>query len=154
MAEHLFDPDDAGYLAKNAPVRRGVTTLPTEFLLLLAPTVNSYTRLVKGAWAPGCNLGYRKPHCGIRVIPGDAHGQRIEVRVGGADANPYLVQAAALAAMEIGMSEGLLPDQRLPVTLMKQKSIWPPPHFAADLGSAANRLLNPAPLNGVSERPS
>ena len=60
-----------------------------ELLCLLAPTINSYTRLVKGAWAPtAATWGIENRTAGIRVIPGSASSQRIECRVGGADGNP------------------------------------------------------------------
>ena len=91
--EHLFDPDDAeGISQKMRQSVAGLQRYLPEFLAMLAPTVNSYTRLVKGAWAPtAATWGIENRTAAIRVIPGDAHSQRIEVRVGGADANPYLV---------------------------------------------------------------
>ena len=139
----FFDPDDAAGISQK--MRQSVAGLQRylpEFLAMLAPTVNSYTRLVKGAWAPtAATWGIENRTAAIRVIPGDAHSQRIEVRVGGADANPYLVQAAALAAMEIGMSEGLLPDEPVAGNAYEaEEHLAATFHFAADLGSAANRF--------------
>ena len=65
-----------------------------EFLTI-APTINSYTRLVKGAWAPTASTwGLENRTSSIRVIPGSEKSQRIECRVGGADGNSYLVAAA------------------------------------------------------------
>jgi glutamine synthetase len=75
------------------------------------------------------------------VIPGDEFSQRIEVRVGGADANPYLVQAAALAAMDLGMAEGLMPDEPVAGNAYEAEDHLPPSyHFASDLASAAIRF--------------
>ena len=55
-----------------------------ELLPMLAPTINSYTRLVKGAWAPtAATWGVENRTAAIRVIPGGASSQRIECRVGG-----------------------------------------------------------------------
>ena len=89
----------------------GLTRFLPELLVLLAPTVNSYTRLVKGAWAPtAATWGLENRTAALRVIPG-ASAQRIECRVAGADANPYLVSAAVLAAMLAGIEEGLEPEE-------------------------------------------
>jgi glutamine synthetase len=75
------------------------------------------------------------------VIPGDEFSQRIEVRVGGADANPYLVQAAALAAMDLGMAECLMPDEPVAGNAYEAEDHLPPSyHFASDLASAAIRF--------------
>lgn len=85
------------------------------FLALTAPTINSYTRLVKGAWAPtAATWGVENRTAALRVIPGSSKSQRVEYRIGSADANPYLVAAATLAAGLLGIREKLaMPD---PVT--------------------------------------
>ncbi len=70
-----------------------------EYLALLAPTINSYTRLVPGAWAPtGATWGIENRTAAVRVIPGGPQRQHVECRVPGADSNPYLVAAAVVAA--------------------------------------------------------
>ena len=79
-----------------------------DYLAFLAPTVNSYTRLVQGAWAPtAATWGVENRTAAIRVIGGGGPSQRIECRVGGADANPYLVAAAAVACVLHGIEEAL-----------------------------------------------
>ena len=81
-----------------------------DYLALLAPTVNSYTRLVKGAWAPtAATWGIDNRTAALRVIGGGNASRRIECRVPGADANPYLVAAATVAAALQGIEEGLAP---------------------------------------------
>ena len=81
-----------------------------EYLALIAPTINSYTRLVRGAWAPTASTwGVDNRTAAIRVIPGSQSAQRIECRVPGADANPYLVAAAVCAACLGGIEEQLEP---------------------------------------------
>ncbi len=75
-------------------------------LAVTSPTVNSYTRLVKGAWAPtAATWGVENRTVALRVIEGSDKSQRVEFRVGSADANPYLVAAANLAAGLTGISE-------------------------------------------------
>ncbi len=90
----------------------GLLCLLPDLTALLAPTVNSYKRLVDGFWAP------TKPNWGIdnrtvacRVIPGSAASTRLEMRVPGADVNPYLAVAACLAAGLYGIDRGLTLDQ-------------------------------------------
>ena len=134
--------DPAGISQKMRQAVAGLQRYLPEFLSMLAPTVNSYTRLVKGAWAPtAATWGIENRTAAIRVIPGDLHSQRIEVRVGGADANPYLVQAAALAAMNMGMQEQLCPNEPVAGNAYEAEDGLPLQfHFASDLSSAANRI--------------
>lgn len=80
------------------------------FLSLSAPTINSYTRLVKGFWAPtAATWGIDNRTCALRVIPGSSKSQRFECRVGAADGNPYLVAAANIAAGLLGIEKELSP---------------------------------------------
>ena len=89
----------------------GVQRYLAELLPMLAPTINSYTRLVKGAWAPtAATWGIENRTAAIRVIPGGASSQRVECRVGGADGNPYLVASAVLGAALAGIRERLEPE--------------------------------------------
>lgn len=78
------------------------------FLAMTSPTINSYTRLVKGFWAPtAATWGVDNRTTALRVIPGSEKSQRVEFRVGSADANPYLVAAATLGAGLRGIEEKL-----------------------------------------------
>ncbi len=78
------------------------------FLALAAPTVNSYTRLVKGFWAPTASTwGVENRTTALRVIPGSEKSQRVEFRVGSADANPYLASAAMVGAGLLGIEQKL-----------------------------------------------
>ncbi|KAI7197964.1 glutamine synthetase/guanido kinase [Hortaea werneckii] len=72
-----------------------------DVMPIVAPTVNSYKRLVENFWAPvTVSWGLEHRAASIRVIApptASPKGTRFEVRVAGADANPYLVFAAILA---------------------------------------------------------
>ena len=70
-----------------------------EMLAMLAPTINSYARLVPGHWAPthAC-WAIDNRTAALRVINSTAKAMRVEYRVAGADSNPYLVAAAAIAS--------------------------------------------------------
>ncbi|MCB0412772.1 MAG: hypothetical protein KDD50_00460 [Bdellovibrionales bacterium] len=83
-------------------------------LALTSPTINSYTRLVKGFWAPtAMTWGVENRTTALRVIPGNEKSQRIEYRVGSADANPYLAAAAVVGAGLLGIEQKLELDDAL-----------------------------------------
>src|SRR5690606_16103875 len=82
-----------------------------EFMAMYAQTINSYTRLVPGYWAPlDATWGVENRTTALRVIPGSSKSQRVEVRIGSADANPYLALAATLASGLAGIEQELSPD--------------------------------------------
>jgi len=77
---------------------------------LLAPYVNSYRRIVRDGAAPiNIEWGYDNRTVGIRVPISDPDSRRIENRVVGADANPYLAMAVTLACGYLGIVEKLKP---------------------------------------------
>ena len=117
----------------------GLQRFLPELLVMLAPTINSFTRLVKGAWAPtAATWGIENRTAGIRVIPGSRSSQRIECRVGGADGNPYLVAAAVLAAALEGIEQGIEPTAPVQGNAYDmQDSLPPDQQFAANLRQAA-----------------
>jgi glutamine synthetase len=79
-----------------------------ELLPLYAPTVNSYKRLVEGAWAPTkANWGLDNRTTALRVISGGPKSTRVETRVNGSDSNPYLALSAALASGLYGIQNKL-----------------------------------------------
>ena len=81
---------------------------------LLAPNVNSYRRLTRDSDAPiNTHWGYDNRTVGLRVPHSEAADRRVENRVAGADANPYLAIAVSLACGYLGMTERLEP--RAPV---------------------------------------
>lgn len=111
----------------------GCQQLMPQWLCMVAPTVNSFSRLVPGAWAPtNATWGIENRTCALRVIPGSPKSQRLEYRVGSADANPHLALAAVLASglygiehkLELGAplvgnayEQSIPPELRLPGTL-------------------------------------
>ncbi len=110
----------------------GQKKLMPDLIALIAPTVNSYTRLVPGFWAPtSASWGVENRTCALRVVPGSPASQRVEYRLAAADANPYLALAAAVGSGLWGIEQGwaldepvvgnaydgATADQRLPATL-------------------------------------
>ena len=77
---------------------------------LLAPNVNSYRRLTPYSDAPiNTHWGYDNRTTGLRVPHSEPSARRVENRLAGADANPYLAIAASLACGYLGMTEKLRP---------------------------------------------
>ncbi|NQY35484.1 MAG: glutamine synthetase [Alteromonadaceae bacterium] len=88
----------------------GQQKLMPEFLAMIAPTVNSYSRMVPGMWAPvDATWGVENRTTALRIIPGTEKSQRVEYRITAADANPYLALAAALASGLYGIKHKLEP---------------------------------------------
>lgn len=74
-----------------------------------APTINSYKRYQSGSFAPTRLVwGIDNRTCGLRVV-GEENSLRIENRLPGADANPYLAFAATMAAGLYGLEEKIEP---------------------------------------------
>ena len=88
----------------------GQQKLMPELLAMISPTVNSYTRLIPGFWAPtDATWSVDNRTCALRVIGGSAKAQRVEYRVAAADANPYLALAAAVASGLWGIENRIEP---------------------------------------------
>ncbi|MBI3523871.1 MAG: glutamine synthetase [Betaproteobacteria bacterium] len=118
----------------------GVQRLLPEFMALYAQTVNSYSRLVPGYWAPlDATWGMENRTTALRLIPGSEKSQRVEVRIGSADANPYLALAAALGSGLAGIEHGWEPEPMVQGNAYTQKF---PPHLElpTTLWESAQRL--------------
>jgi glutamine synthetase len=90
----------------------GQLAMMREFTALFAPTVNSYRRLVPGLWAPtSASWGIDNRTCALRAIPGAVKDIRVEHRLPGADTNPYLALAAAIASGLHGIENTIDPGE-------------------------------------------
>ncbi|MGD3109399.1 glutamine synthetase family protein [Streptomyces sp. YGL11-2] len=98
----LTDPDGAlSTLAEHAVA--GLLDALPQLGPLYAPNINSYKRYVPSSFAPTAfTWGYDNRTCAIRVV-GHGENLHLEVRVPGADANPYLATAAVVAAIAYGL---------------------------------------------------
>lgn len=139
-AERGAPPTDAARWALG-----GLCAYVPLFLPMLAPTVNSYTRLVRGAWAPTASTwGVDNRTAAFRFVPGrgaDLSSQRIECRVGGADANPYLVSAATIGAALLGIEQRLAPPAPVVGNAYDVEDGLPPDRrFSPTLRDAAARF--------------
>lgn len=90
----------------------GQLALARDFTLFYAPTINSYKRFQAATFAPTAIVwGHDNRTCGFRVVGARGPNVRVENRIPGADANPYLAFAATLAAGLYGIEQRLaLPD--------------------------------------------
>jgi glutamine synthetase len=89
----------------------GQQALMPELLAMIAGTVNSYTRLVPGFWAPThASWGVENRTCALRVIPGSSKSQRVEYRIAAADINPHIALAAAIGSGLWGIEHRIEPD--------------------------------------------
>jgi len=114
-----------------------------ELALFIAPSVNSYKRYAAESWAPtSVSWGRDNRTCGFRVV-GHGQSRRVECRIPGADANPYLAFAALLAAGLDGIENKTDPGPELkgnayeageaepfPSSLREAKELWDGSDFA------------------------
>jgi glutamine synthetase len=90
----------------------GQQALMPEILGMVASTVNSYSRLIPGFWAPtSATWGIENRTTALRAIPGSPSAQRVEYRVAAADANPYIALSAALASGLWGVAKKVEPQE-------------------------------------------
>jgi len=86
----------------------GQVALMPAFTALIAPTINSYKRMVRGAWSPTmATWGVDNRTTALRVIPGSPSATRVEYRLAAADMNPYIAMAASVASGLYGIEQEL-----------------------------------------------
>ncbi len=107
---NLFADEDG---ADNAMFRHfvgGLQRYLPRVAPMFAPNVNSFRRMRPSHSAPiNVQWGRDNRSCGLRSPLSDTHNRRIENRLPGADANPYLAIAATLVCGYLGIEEGIEP---------------------------------------------
>ncbi|MDF2095173.1 glutamine synthetase family protein [Aquibaculum arenosum] len=112
---------------------------------LFAPNVNSYRRLMPDTDAPiNTHWGYDNRTVGLRVPHSDRASRRVENRVPGADANPYLAIAGSLACGYIGMTQNMKPRPPIEGSAYRLAHTLP-----RTLYDALNRFSSSRPLKNV-----
>ncbi len=105
--------------------------------LIFAPHENSFHRLVPGAHAPSCvSWAYENRTVALRVPSGAPSARRLEHRLAGADANPYLALAAVLGAALLGITDRTEPPAPVSGNAYAQDL----PRVAPDWASAIDRF--------------
>lgn len=116
----------------------GLQALLPDSMALLAPNANSYRRFQPDMFAPANRQwGVNNRSAGLRIPIGPTEARRIEHRVAGADANPYLVMAAVLAGIHHGLVSKLDPGPPAHGNVSRE----PDPAIALTLDDALNRLF-------------
>jgi glutamine synthetase len=88
----------------------GLAATMAESMAIFAPNANSYRRLRPASFVPlAPNWGINHRRLALRIPLSDADNLRVEHRVAGADANPYLVVAAVLAGIHHGLRHRIDP---------------------------------------------
>ncbi len=129
----------------------GLLSAMAESTLVFAPHYNSYRRLRPKSYAPtAVAWGYENRMVAIRIPGGPSAARRIEHRVSGADANPYLVLASILGAALIGIERELSPGEPSTTDVYDRQLPKLPPDWASatalfESGTLMADIL-PAPL--------
>jgi glutamine synthetase len=121
--QSLWDKDKAQNLFYDQKSAHGISSVMRSYMAgllhclpyvlpMYAPTINSYKRLVEGAWAPTTlTWGIDNRTTALRALPSSPKATRIETRVPGSDVNPYLALAASLASGLYGIRHNLQLNQ-------------------------------------------
>lgn len=105
----FYDPDGPHGMSKlMQSYVAGLLKYAPDYTVFLAPYVNSYKRFTKGTFAP-TKIAWSVDNrtAGFRLCAEGTKAVRIECRIAGSDINPYLAQAALMAAGATGIEEGL-----------------------------------------------
>lgn len=110
----LVERDGRNHFAKDRAALghaiAGLQATMAESMLLCAPNANSYRRLRPLSYAPlAATWGHDNRTVALRVPSGPPAARRVEHRLAGADASPYMVLAAVLAGMHHGLANRLEP---------------------------------------------
>lgn len=112
-----------------------------HILPMYAPTINSYKRLVEGAWAPTTvTWGLDNRTTAIRIINDTIKHTRLETRIPGSDTNPYLAMSAALASGLYGIKHKL--ELNIPHTIGNGYQDKAHGQLATNLEDAATAMQN------------
>jgi len=118
----------------------GQQALMPELLAMVACTVNSYSRLIPGFWAPtDATWGVENRTCALRAIAGSEKSQRVEYRIAAADINPYIALSAAIGSGLWGVANRIEPDQPIEGNSYDKKHA-PERQLPRTLWDAAQRL--------------
>lgn len=121
----------------------GMGAAMTESMAVFAPNANSYRRYAEGFYVPASpNWGPNHRELAMRIPVSSQKNRRIEHRVAGADANPYLVVAAVLAGMHHGITNTVEPPKMTPEKAKTEYKVTLPVRWCKALDAfAAGSIL-------------
>lgn len=113
-AHNVFESADPEGTARLRHAIGGLRNTMADAMLIFAPMANSYRRYRSEAYVPlNANWAVNNRGVALRIPFSDPANRRVEHRVAGADANPYLLAAAVLAGIDYGLSERIDPGPPL-----------------------------------------
>lgn len=125
----------------------GLQKFIPEVLPLFAPNVNSFRRFLPDTSAPvNVEWGEENRTVGLRVPDSSPENRRVENRLAGADANPYLALAASLLCGYIGMVEGIKPSAQVKGRGYERRNLRLP----LTIEAALERMENCKPSSSIS----
>ena len=124
--QNIFAPDTAEACATDNRFMQqavaGLIDMADSCQALWSPTINSFKRLAPDSFAPTSKTwGYDNRSVALRIPSGSRNATRIEHRMAGADANPYLATAALLAGVYVGLTQALQVPTPVIVDAYKQE---------------------------------
>jgi glutamine synthetase len=109
---NVFDGGDAPASRTLHQALGGILDIMPESMAMLAPNVNSFRRYVPNIFVPIRRAwGFENRSVALRIPQGPGEARRIEHRIAGADANPYLLLATVLAGLHHGITKEIEPPQ-------------------------------------------
>ena len=126
-------------------VHRRAAEVPGAAMPLLAPKINSYRRLRRWSTAPiNVHWGIENRTVGLRLPISSPEARRVENRIAGADANPYLAMAASLACGWLGIIGEIEPSDPIKGTAYRLAQSLP-----QQMPEALRKLQQSGPLKEV-----
>jgi len=123
---NLFAEDDGADSATLRCFLGGLQTYLPAIAPLFAPNVNSFRRMRPRYSAPvNVEWGHDNRTCGLRIPISDRANRRVEIRLPGADANPYLAIAAAMISGLLGVEEGIEPSAEVTTSAYRKPRSLP-----------------------------
>ena len=144
----FYDPSDPhGMSPRMKSFCAGMLAYAAEATAFMAPYVNSYKRFARGTFAP-TKIAWSVDNrtAGFRLCGEGSKAVRMECRIPGADVNPYLAQAALLAAGLKGLEDGLALGAPVTGDLYGDASV---PEIPGSLAAACERLSGSAMLRAA-----
>lgn len=170
---NIFDPTREGGEARLGAAIAGLQATMSEAMAIFAPNLNVYRRFEPDAFTPVTrDWGENNRSVAFRLPVSEGASRRLEHRVAGAEANPYLVTAAVLAGVHHGLTNdlkagakargnaGAAVDDSLPLTVWDALDAWRtakilPNYFGAqyvDMYAAVKQAEFDAFMDAISPR--
>ncbi|MDA0703072.1 MAG: glutamine synthetase family protein [Proteobacteria bacterium] len=122
----------------------GLGAAMAESMAIFAANANAFRRFEAGSYAPlAPSWGYDNRTVAFRIPFGPPESRRVEHRLSGADANPYLVLAAVLAGLHHGIARKLDPGERTVGNAYEQHGVAVPTRWEDALDALAEGEILP-----------